>query len=73
MYILDRFEENIAVIEYTDKNGDISILKVGKSQISPDTDEGDVLTFNGNMYYADKKATDERRRKMLEMFKNRIK
>ena len=64
MYILDRFEENFAVIEYTDKYGEITMLKAAKDAIVHGAKEGDVLCLKEGIYITDEKATGERRNKI---------
>lgn len=64
MYILDRFEENFAVIEYTDKYGEISMIKETKNTVSPEVKEGDVLCLNDGIFITDEKATEDRRNKI---------
>lgn len=73
MYVLDRFEEDLAVIEVTDEKGDITYIKVEKAMLSPEVKEGDVLSLNGNIYVADKKATELRRKSISVRLKNRKK
>ncbi len=70
MYILDRFEENFAVIEYTDKYGEISMIKEAKNTVSPEVKEGDVLCLNDGIYITDEKATKERRNKIKTKLSN---
>lgn len=70
MYILDRFEENFAVIEHTDKYGEISIIKTAKDTVSPEVKEGDVLCLEDGIYITDEKATNERRNRINNKLSN---
>ena len=54
--VVDRFEGNIAIVEA----GSGSMRDVPRSQLPPDTREGDVLTFDGRSYHKDTAATEER-------------
>ena len=75
MLILDRFEGDTALIEYTDDNGNIVIIKADMNAISPEVKEGDVLICNDEIYSTDYKATEIRReklnRRLRRMRKNR--
>ena len=75
MLILDRLEGDTALIEYTDDNGNIVIIKADMNAISPEVKEGDVLVYNDEIYSTDYKATDIRReklnRRLRRMRKNR--
>lgn len=70
MYILDRFDENFAVIEYTDKYGGISMIKAAKNTVSPEVKEGNVLCLKDGIYTTDEKATKERRNKIKTKLSN---
>lgn len=60
MLILDRFEENLALIE-----GDEGIFSVERTFLADDVQEGDVLTLGENgQYLRDAQATRERRDSM---------
>lgn len=60
MLILDRFEENLALIE-----GDEGIFFVERAWVAEDVQEGDVLTLGENgRYLRDAQATRERRTSM---------
>ena len=55
-YILDRFEENFAVLEKREGGTidvDASLLKNAKA--------GDVIVVNDGKYFVDEKATEERK------------
>ena len=56
MIILDRLEENTAVLET-----DGVITEIPRDTVDADAREGDVLILNGGIYAADRKATEERR------------
>ena len=70
MFILDRFEENFAVIEATDENGEITMLKADKSTVSSDVKEGDVLICENGIYFADIEATKLRREAIIRRLKS---
>ena len=68
MLILDRFEENFALIE-----GDEGLFSVDRALLSPDAQEGDVLIkCEDGLYRADKPATLKRRERMKSRL-NRLK
>lgn len=69
MLILDRFEENLAVIEKTDENGEITYLNIDRSIISSEVREGEVLYLREGIYYTDAFATERRRKEILERLK----
>lgn len=70
MYILDRFEEDKAVIEYTDENSGITLwLEEDKRKISPEVREGDVLYCKEGIYCSDKLATAERKKATVQRLK----
>ena len=62
MLILERFEENIAVIE----NGD-SQIKTDRKNVSENAVEGDVLIENNGRYEVDKNQTEKRRSEILKL------
>ena len=64
MLIIDRFEGDTALIEYTDDNENVVIIKADISSVSPEVKEGDVLVCNDGMYSTDYKATEIRRKKL---------
>lgn len=64
MYILDRFEENFAIIEKSNEDGSFSIIKVDKQFITPDVSEGDVLLFENSLYFTDIESTKQRKEKI---------
>lgn len=70
MYIVDRFEENFAVLEYTDKYGEISMINVSKDVLAADIREGDVVNLENGIYYTDKAETEKRRKRIIEKLNN---
>lgn len=58
-YIIDRFEEEYAVLEREDGK----ILNILKSSL-PDAKKGDVIVFENGIYTVDKEET-ERRKKII--------
>lgn len=60
-YILDRFEENFAVLEAEDG----TTVNIPAEKIS-NAEEGDVIIFDGASYIADKVRTKKRRAVMEE-------
>ena len=67
--VLDRFEEDFAVIEKTDENGEISTFSVQRDRISPEVSEGTAITEKEGQYYALTEETDETRRNILKILK----
>ena len=67
--VLDRFEEEFAVIEKTDKNGEIFTFTVQRDRISPEVSEGTAITEKEGQYYALTEETDETRRNILKILK----
>lgn len=67
MLILDRIENDIAVIETDDK-----IIEVKFSELAENAKEGDVLTESDGKYIVDSEATAERREKLASMYRNRL-
>lgn len=59
MLILERFEEDTAVIE-----NDGEMIEVERKLVSADTREGDVLKLENGMYFPDKEETIKRREEM---------
>mgnify|MGYP003291927106 CR=1 FL=1 len=64
LLILDRFEGDTALIEYTDNNENVVIIKADISSISSKVKEGDVLMCNDGIYSTDYEATEIRREKL---------
>lgn len=69
MTILDRFEGKYALIEVTDENNVISVIKADKTLFSPDVREGDVLLCKDGIYMPDYETTEKRRKKIIERLK----
>jgi len=67
MLILDRIENDIAVIETDDK-----IIEVKLSELAENAKEGDVLTESDGKYIVDSEAKGERREKLASMYRNRL-
>jgi hypothetical protein len=64
MIIIDRFEENYAVLE-TDEG----MIDVERELISQDSHEGDVLVYENGIYITDISATETRKAEMREKFR----
>lgn len=62
MLILERFEENIAVIE----NGD-NYIKTDRKNLPENASEGDVLVEKNGKYEIDKNQTEKRRKEILKL------
>lgn len=62
MIILERFEDDTAVLEV-----DGEIKKISRSKISSDVSEGDVLIEKKGIYIADKENTEKRRKEILKL------
>lgn len=65
MMILDRFEEDFAVVEIDGKTVNVEIKLV-----MDDVKEGDVLKEVEGFYYKDEEATSNRRKYMEDRFKD---
>lgn len=63
-YVLDRIEENIAVIEVTD-GGDIRYERVSTAEVDDSAAEGDILVRRSGMYFPDKEKTRAERQDIL--------
>ena len=61
-YIIDRFEGDYAVCEKEDR----TTLLVPRSELPPQSMEGDVLVYEDGVYRVDSDATQERRRRIEE-------
>lgn len=66
MIVLDRFEDDFAVLEYSGEDG-CKIENVKRELVSADSREGEVLVFNGEQYSTDREATEQRRAELLKM------
>ena len=62
MIILERFEDDTAVLEI-----DGEIKKISRSKISSDVSEGDVLIEKDGIFTADKENTEKRRKEILKL------
>ena len=70
MLILDRFEENIVIIERTDdETGEITMIKTEKNAVDHEAKEGDVLICDDGLYVVDNEATAKRRDEFLQHLK----
>ncbi len=65
MLILDRFEGETALIEYTDENGNVVIIRAERNFVSAEVKEGDVLVCNDGVYSTDADATRIRRERLI--------
>ena len=64
MYIIDRFEGDIAVIET-----DSAMIELPRRLLPPEAAEGDVLCKDGDAYQIDTVATQQRREEIARMMK----
>ena len=64
MLIVENIEGNTVKIEDNDNHFNLS-----KTDISTEVKEGDIILFLNGKYIVDKEATEERRRKIIEMQK----
>ncbi len=60
--IVDRIEDDIAVIEETDATGEITMKKLPLDWLPEDICEGDVLCRTKEGFSVDRTATEKRRR-----------
>ena len=65
-YIVDRVENNIAVLE----KDDLSHIEIQVSEIGFEVKEGNVLLFENGKFVLDEAYEAERRRKIFEKQKN---
>lgn len=68
MTIVDRFENNIAVLEI-----DGEITEIERSLLPENVREGDILTENNGVWSVDVEATEKRRTEMRELMKRLMK
>jgi hypothetical protein len=61
MMILDRFEEDYAVLEITGENGEVLYKNLPADWLPEDAVEGDVLVKSGGKYVIDEQETAKRR------------
>ena len=65
MYVVDRIEDNIVVLE--DREHEI-ILQVERNYFPPDIEEGSVLNYVNGEYVFDYDLEEELRRRVQEKF-----
>lgn len=68
MTVIDRFENNTAVLEI-----DGIIIETNRSELPETAREGDVLTENNGVWTVDIPATEKRRAEIREMMKRLMK
>ena len=61
MMIIDRFEQDFAVVETDD-----GMINIEREYLPEDSSEGDVIVPTGNGYIIDEEATAQRRKSMAE-------
>ncbi len=66
MIVLDRFEGDFAVLEYSGEDG-CKIMNVKRELVSANSREGEVLKLDGGYYSTDREATEQRRAELLKM------
>ncbi len=66
-YTIDRFEENMAVLEDR-KTG--KMKNIEKEKIPENTKEGDIIKCINGKYFLDKKETEKVENKIEEKYKN---
>ncbi len=59
--IIDRIEEEIAVLEESDPTGEVRERRIPMIWLPEDVREGDVLVRTGSGYAVDEKETEKRR------------
>ena len=62
--IIDRFEENFAVVELEDN----TVQNIPKELLPREAEEGTVIIIDGEMIYIDKDETLERKKRIDELF-----
>ncbi|MCM1330013.1 MAG: DUF3006 domain-containing protein [Ruminococcus sp.] len=65
MLIIDRITENTAIVEDGDRR-----FEVPKKTLAKGVKEGDVVVPQNEMYIKDENATNERRKKIIELQNN---
>lgn len=65
--VLDRFEENRAVIEKTHYNGEVSYFSVPKATVSSEAKEGDIIRAEGDIFAPDYDATKAAKEKAVSL------
>lgn len=73
MLFLDRFENDIALIECEDENGTVSVIKEPRQRISADVREGEAVKLENGIYKTDIELTEQRRKQIREKLKNMLK
>ncbi len=66
MLIIDRFEENLAVVEDSESE---KMIRIEKEMIDEAAREGDVIFLAEGEYKVDTEATEDRRREIEELLK----
>lgn len=66
IYIVDKIEDNIAVLENKDTR---EIINVNISCLPSFIKEGSILKYDGSKYYIDNELEIKRRQDLLERFK----
>ncbi len=66
-YIVDRFEQDKAVIEASEEGGAIRFFTLERAILPADTREGDVLVQAGETWQRDIAATQARRQRTREL------
>lgn len=65
--VLDRFEENRAVIEKTHYNGEVSYFSVPRSMVASEAREGDILRAENESYLPATEETESEKKKALSL------
>lgn len=65
-YIIDRIEDNIAVLEQQDTK---EFINISTKHLPHGIKEGMILSLINNIYTIDIKATEKREKEILEKFK----
>ncbi|MBD5159158.1 MAG: DUF3006 domain-containing protein [Ruminococcus sp.] len=68
MNVIDRFENNKAVLET-----DSGLIEIERSRLPENVREGDVVTENNGEWFVDIPATEQRRLYMRELMKRLMK
>ena len=68
MNVIDRFEDNIAVIET-----DGGFIEIERSRLPEDVREGDIVTETDGIWIVDITATQQRRKNIRELMKRLMK
>ena len=66
MLIIDRFENEFAVVEDTETE---KMITIKKELIEQNASEGDVIVFSDGLYHVDSEATKKRRAEVLALLK----